>query len=404
MHDHGQLVALGVLTRDPNSGLNTRMAESFALAPSHAVVIRLVLFTDEALPEPAAAAGPTQSTPGSFRVVALERPMLVSRRPQYQCVAKIIAWLRHASRHHPNLPFYGWVDSDTWFLPSRLETFLESVLHIPGSNFSWIGHFMHWSRFDHVLLDGMGFQYASTPREEAAAMKLEHDHAENRKRLQPHQEDLQGGPVARRNLSFTMTQGSFTVFGHAALAVLLNWVTQADEAKRFLGLGPDSMRSLPAAKPSQPRCVLPTDVGLGWLATHAFAGRAEVRAVSMFQLFELFVWPSSRYNVNHSVVVHLPNAKGGSASSVLDFYDAFAARKTLPLLRPRFWCERSGWLHSLTTRWAVCVNVAQCDGWASSRWWNSSSRSKAVPRTVGEGWVPGGARDVCATRKSSDLW
>ena len=131
------------------------------------------------------------------------------------------------------------------------------------------------------------------------------------------------------------------------------WAKRARE--RVVGDAPARPRQI--AQPNT--CFLPTDVALGWLTTQAFAGRA-LQAVNLFQIFELFVWPSSRFNRNHTLVMHLAGNKVGDFSGALDSFDAKVDRGSTPLVPPQLWCSRARWLHTATKNWSECWNVAPC--------------------------------------------
>lgn len=296
----GHTAAIGILTLDPASPLNQRVAASLVLGASDAVLLRFALFADEAAALPRS---PTLQHPAHWPTTAvLTRPTYASAARQYACVTKILAWLDFASSSL-TCAFIGWVDSDTWFMPQRLQSYLQGVAAtLPPGSLSWVGNFMHWQRFDDKLLDGMGFMHGSLPAAEERAMHLALDDSSHKKRLAAHVEALNRSAEERRKLSFPMTQGSFTVFGARAVDVLLRFVKGGSgrggaAARKFLGAAddPERTRRLPSAPVG--KCKLPTDVGIGWLATRAFAGRSDVAVVNMFALLELFVWPSSRFNV-----------------------------------------------------------------------------------------------------------
>ena len=146
------LAALCTLTQRSDAALNDRMRHSYAMAPSSDIGLYWCLFLDEGSPSQRADA----------QTVLLARPAFVSRRPEYACVAKILAWLQHA---HTSLAanFIGWMDSDTWLMPSRLATLLGGInrsnaISAPGGVATpvWLGMYMHWARFDNRTLDGMG--------------------------------------------------------------------------------------------------------------------------------------------------------------------------------------------------------------------------------------------------------
>ena len=202
------LAVVCVLTQHPFSPLNRRVNASYSLAPSSRVALRWCLFADEGSPNERVA----------HSTVLLERPAFVSADRKYQCVAKILAWLRHADAAFSRASFIGWTDSDSWLLPKRLETYLDAVAVQlpPSSHASWIGLAMHWQRFDSELLDGMGFMHTADPRQEQAARKLTWDRRENLQHMSKHHTVLGTDPSHYRKLSFPMTQGSFTLFSHAA--------------------------------------------------------------------------------------------------------------------------------------------------------------------------------------------
>ena len=125
-------VAMCVLTQHPHAALERRVATSYALAETPMVLMNWCIFSDEG----------TAAERRDDLVVVLKRPELTSRRPQWQCVAKILAWLRHA---HTKIAskLVGWIDSDTWLMPARLHTFLRSVVAVSAAHrrpaAAWIG-------------------------------------------------------------------------------------------------------------------------------------------------------------------------------------------------------------------------------------------------------------------------
>ena len=237
----GSSFALGVLTQDADSPLNRRMEQSFALAMSAAVHIRWVVFEDEHEAEkrrhPGVAATRRRAARAG-RMAILERPSFVSQLPQYQCVAKILAWLQHV-RATLSSRFLAWVDSDTWLMPTRLEALLQGVEQSIGpqaASRSWIGTFMHFQRFDPALLDGLGLQYHDSPSEESRARRLVHDAPHRRVHAEAHRHALGRGRSALKQ-RFTFAQGSFVAYGYVAVDELLHWVRTSDAARAFLGLG-----------------------------------------------------------------------------------------------------------------------------------------------------------------------
>ena len=194
----GTLAALGILTMHPFSPLNRRMNATFHLAPSSRIVFRWCVFADEGSARERA----------SFTTAVLERPAFVTADLRYQCVAKILAWLDYAQRSFSAAPYVGWMDSDTWVLPQRLETYLAGVAAAlpPETHATWIGLAMHWARFDADLLDGMGFMHTPNPMQEQVARKLTWDRRENRQHLVKHVEALGRAdrPAHYRSLSFAM--------------------------------------------------------------------------------------------------------------------------------------------------------------------------------------------------------
>ena len=389
--DTAALVAIGILTVAPDSLLNRRMAESYALAPAADVLLRWCIFEDEAVKQ---RAPPPNQYP---QIAVLTRPTYVSSLPQFQCVAKILAWLElAASSLAPK--FVGWADSDLWMVPARLQTFFNGIVaSVHSYSWSWVGNPMHWLRFDPQLLRGMGFMWGSSPSDERNAMELRMDERSHRARLKEHRAAVSMDLTARRRESFVMAQGSFSAFGIAAVGDLLGFVKHTDEAKVFLQ--PAVRAGLPTA--SHGKCTLPTDVGMGWLTTHAFNGSARIRFVQLVNLLELFVWPSSRFNINHSVAVHLANAKHGNFDETLGYYDARvrlpraavtasakpgSVAQVAPLVPPRYTCAPTRWLHAATSTWLECVNVAQCGTW-----------QPVLPgaNVSLERWLPAPARMVC---------
>ena len=411
------LAAVCILTLAPTSPLNRRMNASFNLAPSSRIVLRWCLFADEGKPWHHAI--PT--------TVVLKRPEFVTADKRYQCVAKILAWLHHAQTAFSRASFVGWMDSDTWVLPQRLESYLDGVAADlpPATHASWIGLAMHWSRFDYERLDGMGFMHTPNPAQEKLARRLFWDHRENLRHLDRHQRALGVDPARSRNMSFAMTQGCFTLFSRAALTRLLSYaLAPVGPQRAFLataaahelpagsaggsaqstrvGSG-GSTRVAAAAKPGG-KCVLPTDVGLGWLMTHAYAGRHDLHVVNFFGLLELFVWESARVNAQHTLVAHLAQSKNGDYAKTLSFYEGAVHGGRAPLKRPRLRCAKTGWTHTAAKHWRECVNVAHCEGLDPSvppppppppppLVPEPERRRKPPPPLTG--WLPAGARETC---------
>ena len=315
----GVTAAVCVLTLTPTSPLNRRMNVTFNLAPSPRVMLRWCIFDDEGKPW-------HRSMPTT---IVLRRPAFVTLDRRYQCVAKILAWLDHAQTFFSHAQFIGWMDSDTWVLPKRLETYLDGVAEKlpPATHASWIGLAMHWSRFDEQILDGIGFMHTPHPSQERHARKLTWDRRENLKHMKRHLAALGNDPRHYRTLSFTMTQGCFTLFSAAALRTLLDFVRSPTGPHRaFLGL--DQTANVPTMPAHSNKCVLPTDVALGWLMTRAYAGRRGLHVVNLYGLFELFVWESGRVNANHTLITHLAQARARLITHL-------ASSPTSPHLPPR---------------------------------------------------------------------
>ena len=114
-HQHNRAIAaIGILTDNPAGPLNTAMLDFFTADPSHRLVIRLCVFADE-----------THHMP-SKHIAVLSRPSFAAQ-PQFQCVAKIVQWIAHATQAFPGCQFVGWADSDTWFNPPRLAAYLTAM-------------------------------------------------------------------------------------------------------------------------------------------------------------------------------------------------------------------------------------------------------------------------------------
>ena len=419
--------ALCILTQNPSSALNERMRKSFELAPgdesgARAVGIRWCVFEDEWRRHSSS----SSTTTTSSTTLVLQRPDgVVARRQEYECVSKIIAWLRYAHDHLPSSDFVGWIDSDTWLLPRRLAVFLEGVAAVqpPRSVPVWIGAFMHWSRFDEQLLDGFGFQLDSDLLQERKALTLRNDKPANRAYLGLHQKALglnvsnpNAAALARaRSLGFAMAQGSFILYSRAALATLVRFVERSDVAHRFLGVSAPSVPPLPPLlrRPKPNSCLLPTDVGLGWLTTQAYSSQGNQAAVdhdpprrrtsalhviNLFQVFELFVWPSSRFSKNHTLVVHLADAKNGNFGNVLDSIDERTGGGSAALVPPRLHCKPVRWLHTATRNWTQCLNLAPCESLKHPRPPPppppTNLSLKPGPPSF-EGWLPAPVRGSC---------
>jgi hypothetical protein len=147
------LAAVGILTQWPDGPLERRMWRSLSLAPAEAILLRYAVFQDEfeadVRKHPGAAATRRRAARAS-QVAVLARPRFVGRSAQYECIAKILAWLQHSTATI-QAAYVAWMDRDTWLMPLRLQTFLEGVQGSTARNESaraWIGTFMHWSRFD----------------------------------------------------------------------------------------------------------------------------------------------------------------------------------------------------------------------------------------------------------------
>ena len=395
------LAAIGVLTQSPQeSSLNRRMAESFVLAPAE-IWLRWVLWEEEARAKrwEARKLSNQRVAVHSVPIAVVERPAFVTRRHEWECVAKILAWLAHAHTTTPSTAaFIGWADSDTWFLPQRLHAFLLGVArHVDQARFAWIGTFMHWARYAPEHLDGFGFMHDSANHQEPQGFELKLDHKRNLKYLAEHQRALRGSAAARRRLGFAMAQGAFVTYGRAALARVLKFAQASDEARAFLGLPParnSSGEGGGGSRKTGGSCVLPTDVGLGWLTTRTFRGSSELRVVSMLPLMELFVWPSSRVNANHTVVLHLAGSKAGNFSKLVGYWDAMLGGRSLT--PPTFACAPTTWLHADAKEWSTCTNWAQCAAWR-----RRGPRPKAGGRpavTPEDGWMPTAARGICEAR------
>lgn len=131
------------------------------------------------------------------------------------------------------------------------------------------------------------FMHVADPHQELLARRLVFDHKRNHAHMDTHRKALGSAqdPNALRSLSFAMTQGSFTAFSRPALTRLLAYTREAEAAREFLGVADRAPHGLLRSARAG-TCLLPTDVGLGWLATHAFAGRP-LAAVNLFALFEV---------------------------------------------------------------------------------------------------------------------
>lgn len=370
-------VAFCVLTTHPHNALENRMLQSYVLGERPSLFLYWCLFQDEG----------TAAERQNLRTVLLPRPNdLVSRKPQYQCVAKIIAWLRRAYERHGHCSFIGWLDSDTWLIPSRMETFLNSM---NSSGFDrttplWIGLFMHWSRYNASLLDALGFMQDSTIAEEAFASRLTRDRGGIRRQYGDDQYRWAASTNAgaRREESFAMAQGSFIAYTNSAVATLLSFISNSAAAHDFLGLGRNSYqgRHLPRMV-RRDKCVLPTDVALGWLTTRAFYGRA-LGVVPLANFLEIFVWPTlARFHENHTLIVHLADSKSAlsmaNVSTILDNLDQRVQYGAAPLVRPQLGCTPSRWLHNAAMNWVSCRNTAAHPrGWRPPRLRTSTSKRR----------------------------
>ena len=135
------------------------------------------------------------------------------------------------------------------------------------------------------------------------------------------------------------------------------------------------------------------------------------------------MWESSRVSVNHTLVVHLAQAKSHNFSAALDYYDARLGAGRAPLIGPRLRCAPTSWTHLAARRWQECVNVAQC---LDSRMTLSPPPPPPPPphppplpasETTGrgapqvrrrvppprEGWVPAAVRETCKMWRREQL-
>ena len=90
------VASLGILTKNPESRLNIQMAESFSHAMSSSVLLRWVVFEDEAAATSARGRRALEYWPQAI----LRRPSFVTRRQEWECVAKVrLARVRPPATH-----------------------------------------------------------------------------------------------------------------------------------------------------------------------------------------------------------------------------------------------------------------------------------------------------------------
>ena len=247
------------------------MWPSYVQYASDQLLIRHAVFADETSER-----GPT--------IVPLDRPAY-ARRPQIQCVAKILQWLRWALRAWPGAMFAGWVDSDTWFYPRRMAAHLMAVLQtVPPGARVWGGLWQHWERASwdqgatpgnrSRLLRGFGFSYDSW-------------HIMSRARQFGEENGLHArSATERRAMSFGMTQGAWTYFSTVAVSELLDWVLR--RGARLLGLAAKLAYADSVLRRTKKNgCAMDGDLGIGWIGTQAFAN-VSLYAVAAHGMLETF--------------------------------------------------------------------------------------------------------------------
>ena len=251
-----------------------------------------------------------------LRVVEFERT--AHWTPQNQCVLKILSWLSYARETLPGVRFVGWLDNDVWMLPSRLETFLKEAIAPLKAHLLYGGAFEHAQDYYPPTARMRGFSF-----------------------------DWQ--PMARyngSNVSFPFSMGAFTFFNACAADVLLAFLSAHPDLLKLANRTCTGGRCVG-------KCIMPTDVGIGWLAAKAFAD-ALVACIDMqVNQGTFFAWPSfSTLSPSKLILVH--NGNQGLEKN-LDFYNASAALHPVyvaPVLR----CFPRPWAHTRTAGWSRCID------------------------------------------------
>jgi hypothetical protein len=342
------------------------MLSYFETNASTQVSIRLCVFSDETEER-----GPA--------IIPLKRPPYLEAR-ETQCVAKILAWLDHASLRHPASSFVGWVDSDTWFDPVRMATHLASVyVALPSGALAWGGDWQHWQRaaWDQhappTSLGGVGFSWCS-PCSVSAWPETD-----------PRLKRESRAAVAAR--SFAMTQGGLTYLSTAAARRLADNAT----AGAFGWAQREGAFEALKARWQPGRCSLVTDVAIGWLGARVFA-RSRLHAVEVSPNLEYYPWPLyRRFSARHALAVHGLKKAGAHAW----FAEQASNASHVP---PRLSCRASPWAHQRSASWRLCTSLSACD-------------DPGVPlepsigqlRNFSVPWVPGAVRDLCKLHASGRL-
>lgn len=362
------MAVFGITTVRTSSPLNQLMLASFAANPTDRLLLRLVVFEDEATS--------ADKEAGNW-VAVLPRPDYLPW-PHLQCTQKILQWLRHASRAFPHVQIIGQMDSDTWIQPQRLATYLASVATaVPPSALFWGGLFEHWQRLDtNGTIDCVGFSMDSPGA-------VSHWRETNKWYLRRSEAE-------RRADSFAMAQGGFYFYSRGAAKRLLEFVLSPDRASN----GGDGLLQQLATPPrhdnrgkqrrsgqykSPPD---PCDAILGWIGARAFEGMP-LHAVSASLNLEYYPFPIfTRFNTAHGLVVHGVKA-GARVDATIDWYRWRVGNATTPP-PPQITCRPTRWLHSRSSKWSLCHNVAPCSDPGDTLISNAS-----VP------WLPAAVRDVC---------
>ncbi|KAL1527281.1 hypothetical protein AB1Y20_015956 [Prymnesium parvum] len=373
----------GITTLRPSSALNAVMLRSFAARPAEQLILRLVVFDDELSPS-------DRRLPG---LAVLRRPAFLPY-PHLQCTQKVLQWLVYALHHFAHARWVGQLDSDSWFDPHRLLSYLGALeARLPADALVWAGLFEHWQRLrTNGTLECVGFSYDSPG---AVVAWPERDPA--RARL-PEE--------ARRRESFAMAQGGFYFFSRGAAAELMRHVHRVRDATSADGLR--VLSTPPAADGRQKKRQAgeyrpppdPCDAIVGWLGARAFEGKA-LFAVGLHLNLEYHTFPVfTRYNPAHALLVHHVKA-GPALQRTVDFYEQ-RNRNATPPVTPRFTCVPTWWLHSRSRGWKLCYNTAPCgDG-------ETESAPLLLPRMVAgkptnetAPWFPVGVRTLCARARTA---
>ena len=358
------MAVFGVLTMDSTSEQSRVMLASFARDASPKLLLRLVLWDDEAKPADRLARS----------VAVLPRPPYLPW-PHLACTTKILQWYNHAVEVYARrVSFIGCMDSDTWIQPSRLAAYLlELRSTLPPDAAAWGGFFEHWERLDtNRTLSPIGFSYGSPGT--AVAWK------------DPDPRMLRSSARERNAASFAMTQGGFGFYSSSAAAALVTYVLSSADLSVLSTPSDNGKRAL---KRKLPGCNDPSDAVLGWLSANAFTG-LRVYAVQAHMLLEYYVTPAwGRFNPVHAIAVHSRKADRRRPEGLHTTVAAFEARvRNASHTLPRFACYPTTWLHARSAGWQTCTNTASCDGRGAPLVTNKLSQVPAP-------WLPVAARVTC---------